>query len=82
LVLQQRNEAVFRGKNKYHAKGLRLSHFKKIDKNITTKIKGFEAPFKINADPELIKIGYDCGFGNGGSMGLGCVEIIINTNND
>jgi CRISPR/Cas system endoribonuclease Cas6 (RAMP superfamily) len=25
------------------------------------------------ADPKLIKIGYDCGFGNGGSMGLGCV---------
>ena len=60
----------------------KLIHFKKIDKNITTKIKGFEAPFKISADPELIGIGYDAGFGNSGSMGLGCVEIIINTDSN
>jgi CRISPR/Cas system endoribonuclease Cas6 (RAMP superfamily) len=36
-------------------------------------IKVFEAPFKIVADSRLIGIGYDCGFGNSGSMGLGCV---------
>jgi len=51
----------------------KLIHFKKIDKNIKTKIKGFEAPFKIVADPRLIKIGYDCGFGNDNSAGMGCV---------
>jgi len=55
----------------------KLIHFKKIDNNIKTKIKGFEAPFKIIADPELIKIGYDCGFGNDNSAGMGCVEIIV-----
>lgn len=60
----------------------KLIHFKKIDNNIRTKIKGFEAPFRIVADPRLIKIGYDCGFGNGGSMGLGCVEIIITADNN
>jgi CRISPR-associated endoribonuclease Cas6 len=57
----------------------KLLHFKKIDNNIKTKIKGFEAPFKIIADPRLIKIGYDCGFGNDNSAGLGCVEIIVKT---
>ncbi len=50
----------------------KLMHFKKIG-NQTTKIKAFEAPFKICADPELVKIGYDCGFGNDNSAGLGCV---------
>jgi len=52
----------------------KLIHFKRIDKNIKTKIKGFEAPFKIIADHRLIKIGYDCGFGNDNSAGMGCVE--------
>ena len=59
---------------KQQGKISKLIHFKKIDGNIKTKIKGFEAPFKIIADPRLIGIGYDAGFGNGGSMGLGCIE--------
>ena len=67
---------------KRHGKISKLIHFKKIDNTIKTKIKGCEAPFKIVADSELIKIGYDAGFGNGGSMGFGCVEIIINTDNN
>jgi len=54
----------------------KLIHFKKIDNNIRTKIKGFEAPFKIIADPKLMKIGYDAGFGNDNSAGMGCVEFI------
>ena len=54
----------------------KLIHFKKIDKNIKTKIKGFEAPFKIIADPELIKTGYDAGFGNDNSAGMGCIDLI------
>jgi len=60
----------------------KLIHFKKINNNIKTKIKGFESPFKIIADPELIGIGYQAGFGNDNSAGLGCVEIIINTDNN
>ncbi|MEA3414942.1 MAG: CRISPR-associated endoribonuclease Cas6, partial [Thermodesulfobacteriota bacterium] len=51
----------------------KLFHFKKIDNNVKTKIKGFEAPFKIVADYRLIKIGYDAGFGNDNSAGMGCV---------
>lgn len=54
----------------------KLIHFKKIDNKTTTKIKGFEAPFKIKANPELTKMGYEAGFGNGNSSGLGCVEYI------
>jgi len=61
---------------KRHGKISKLIHFKKIDKNIKTKIKGFEAPFKIVADPALIGIGYAAGFGNDNSAGLGRVEKI------
>jgi len=53
----------------------KLIHFKRIDNKTTSKIKGFESPFKITADPELIKTGYEAGFGNNNSAGLGCVEI-------
>jgi CRISPR-associated endoribonuclease Cas6 len=52
----------------------KLIHFKKITHSQTTKIKGFEAPFTITADPRLIKIGYEAGFGNDNSAGLGCVD--------
>jgi len=62
---------------KRHGKISKLIHFKKIDNNIRTKIKGFEATFTVVADPELIGIGYDCGFGNDNSAGMGCVEIIV-----
>jgi CRISPR-associated endoribonuclease Cas6 len=54
----------------------KLIHFKKINNKIITKIKAFEAPFKIIAEPALIKIGYEAGFGNVNSAGLGCVEPI------
>lgn len=35
---------------------------------------GIQAPFKIIGDPELIKIGYQCGFGEKNSMGFGMTE--------
>lgn len=38
-------------------------------------IKAFEAPFEITADPALIRIGYQCGFGEKNSAGFGCVEV-------
>jgi len=40
------------------------------------KIKAMEAPFSIEADPELIKLGYECGWGEKNSAGFGCVEQI------
>ena len=49
----------------------------KITKNINfkgTNIIGFMAPFEVNGNPELIKIGYETGFGEKGSMGFGMVK--------
>lgn len=49
----------------------------KIKKNVKFKdgrIIGMEAPFTIEADPELIRIGYECGFGSENSAGFGMVE--------
>ncbi len=41
-----------------------------------SQIIGMEAPFTIKADPELIKIGYQCGFGEKNSAGFGMVEFV------
>ncbi|MCF7911366.1 MAG: CRISPR-associated endoribonuclease Cas6 [Candidatus Cloacimonetes bacterium] len=38
------------------------------------KIKAMESPFEIKADKELIKIGYNCGFGELNSAGFGMVK--------
>ncbi len=51
----------------------------KITKNINFKginIIGFMAPFEVTGNPELIKIGYEAGFGEKGSMGFGMVKKI------
>jgi CRISPR-associated endoribonuclease Cas6 len=40
------------------------------------KIKAMEAPFTVEADPDLIKIGYECGWGEKNSAGFGCTEPI------
>ncbi|VEN72988.1 CRISPR-associated endoribonuclease Cas6 [Candidatus Desulfarcum epimagneticum] len=40
------------------------------------KIKAIEAPFGVQADPELVKIGYECGWGEKNSAGFGCVQKI------
>ncbi len=37
---------------------------------------GIQAPFKIEGNPELIKVGYECGFGEKNSMGFGMAEVI------
>lgn len=54
----------------------KLIHFKKINSHTRTKIKAFEAPFIIKADPGLIRIGYEAGFGNDNAAGFGCAETI------
>jgi len=58
---------------------------KSIEKLITiaagsekeTRIKALECPFKITAHPELIKIGYESGFGDSNSMGFGMVKEMV-----
>jgi CRISPR-associated endoribonuclease Cas6 len=52
----------------------------KITKNINfkgTNIIGFMAPFEVVGDLDLIKIGYESGFGEKGSMGFGMVKEIV-----
>ncbi len=41
-----------------------------------TKIKGYTFDFEIKAPSELIKIGYNAGFGEKNALGLGCVQTI------
>ena len=45
----------------------KLIHYK------DTKIFGYLAPFTVEGDIELIRVGYECGFGDGNSKGLGMV---------
>ena len=40
-----------------------------------TKIRGVVSPFHVIGAPELIHIGYECGFGDKNSMGFGMVEV-------
>jgi len=51
----------------------------KIKKNIKFKnnrIIAMDAPFTISTNPELIKIGYECGLGSENSAGFGMIGII------
>ncbi|NOY54180.1 MAG: CRISPR-associated endoribonuclease Cas6 [Deltaproteobacteria bacterium] len=39
------------------------------------KLKCFNAPFEMETDPELIRVGYECGLGSKNSNGLGMIAI-------
>ncbi len=39
---------------------------------------GIQAPFTIEGDTDLIKVGYECGFGEKNSMGFGFAEVVDN----
>ncbi len=41
-----------------------------------TKVRGFMCPVTITGNPELIKLAYDSGFGEKGSLGFGMLEKI------
>jgi CRISPR-associated endoribonuclease Cas6 len=47
----------------------KLIHYK------DTKIFGYFAPFTVEGDVELLRVGYECGFGDGNSKGLGMVKV-------
>lgn len=61
-----------------------LKKHQRITKKITINehgknpidVVGLIAPFKLKGDKELIKIGYECGFGEKNSMGFGMAEKI------
>lgn len=63
-----------------------LSKHKRVTKKITINesdknsvdVIGIQAPFTLKGNPELIKVGYECGFGEKNSMGFGFAEIIKN----
>ena len=42
-----------------------------IEKDKPIEVVGVQAPFVIAGDPDLIRIGYECGFGEKNSMGFG-----------
>lgn len=58
----------------------RLSKKISILKDIHNPIEiiGINCPFALKGDIELMKIGYECGFGEKNSMGFGMAEIIKN----
>jgi len=59
-------------------KNKRLSKKVSIIKDIKNPIDiiGIYCPFKLEGDPELIKIGYEAGYGEKNSMGFGMVEAV------
>ncbi len=46
----------------------------KADTPQQTKIKGSLCKFRLKADKELLRIGYECGLGEKGSQGFGCIS--------
>ncbi|MBU2444244.1 MAG: CRISPR-associated endoribonuclease Cas6 [Bacteroidetes bacterium] len=40
-----------------------------------SKVKAIQCGFRIKTNPELVKVGYDCGFGEKNSMGFGLVKV-------
>lgn len=41
-----------------------------------SSLKAIMCPFRLHGDPNLIKTGYECGYGSNNSMGLGLAELI------
>ena len=41
-----------------------------------TKVKGYLYDFEISGDIELIRFGYETGFGKSNSLGFGCVKVV------
>lgn len=46
----------------------------KAGTNYETKVRGYQFDFKLKAPAELLRFGYEAGFGEKGSLGFGCVE--------
>jgi CRISPR-associated endoribonuclease Cas6 len=47
----------------------------KADTPAQTKVRGSLFNFTCKAPPELLRLGYEAGFGEKNSLGFGCVEI-------
>lgn len=61
-----------------------IARQKRITKKVTicendenpVDIIGLVAPFKLEGEPELIRVGYQCGFGEKNAMGFGMAEVV------
>lgn len=59
--------------------GYIAKHGERIHKTIVyknTKVFAYLAPFTVQGDVELIRAGYECGFGDKNSAGFGMVEVM------
>jgi len=62
----------------------RRGGYEKLTKLITikegeadeTRVKGFDAVFTLRGNPELIRLAYESGLGERGSLGFGCIEAV------
>ena len=50
----------------------------KEGKDDETSLRTIMCPFTLEGDTNLMRVGYECGFGNENSLGLGLAEIIAN----
>lgn len=41
-----------------------------------SRVRGYQFPFEVTGPAELLRLGYESGFGERGSMGFGCVEAV------
>jgi len=63
-----------------NAQGKRATAKATIPKDgVNIEIIGNKLPFTISGNPELIKTGYECGFGEKNSMGFGMAEEVVRT---
>jgi CRISPR-associated endoribonuclease Cas6 len=62
----------------YLKKNRRVTKKVTIDENgqYPIDIIGMQAPFTLEGEPELIRVGYECGFGEKNAMGFGMVDLI------
>ncbi len=54
----------------------KIIRFDEVKSYSANLVIAMEAPFSIQAAPELIQIGYDCGFGESNHAGFGMAEIV------
>ncbi|NUN09545.1 MAG: CRISPR-associated endoribonuclease Cas6 [Ignavibacteriaceae bacterium] len=78
------NSVINDGRVEIEWDGEYLRRKKTVTKKITINehnlaridVIGIQAPFSITGSPELIRTGYQCGFGEKNSMGMGMAEVI------
>lgn len=51
-----------------------VNRISKLTQYKGTNIKAWQAPFTVTGDPELIRLGWECGFGEANSKGFGMIE--------